>query len=65
MQNYSGLNEETILLLMEIVSKIDGVKYESFTRLNFSRSAICLYATGDVQKTISVETAKQLLKENA
>lgn len=64
--NYSGLNEDTILILMEIMSKLDGVKYDNFTRLNFSRPAICLSGSG-IQKTISVETAKQILlgKENA
>jgi len=59
MQNYSGLNEDSILLLMEIMSNIDGVKYD-----NFTRPAICLSAVG-TQKTVSVETAKQLLKEHA
>ena len=56
------MNEDSILLLMDILSAIDGVEYKSFTRLNFSRPAICLSSDGG-QKTISVESAKQLIKQ--
>jgi hypothetical protein len=59
-----GLPENSIIMLMRIMSSRDGVSYTSFTSLNFSRPALCLVA-GNHQITLSVESAKQILKESS
>jgi hypothetical protein len=51
-------------MLLSVMSKKDGVIYSNVTVLHFSRPAVCLSGTAGVQKTVSIETAKQLLKEN-
>jgi hypothetical protein len=57
------LSKNEIEKLMGILSERDNVRYTSHTVLHFSRPAICLVGDG-VQKTISVEVARQLLKES-
>lgn len=60
-----GLSESQINELREILSDIDGVTYVSATWLRFSRPAVCLTGDHGEQKTITVDNAKVILKDNA
>jgi hypothetical protein len=59
-----GLSENNIENLIEILNQKDGVIYVSATWLRFSRPAICLTGKSGEQRTITVDNAKQILKEN-
>lgn len=60
-----GLSEKAIDELMEVMGNIDGVTYVSATWLRFSRPAVCLTGNHGEQKTVTVDNAKVILKENA
>jgi hypothetical protein len=59
------ISAQMIDTLMEYLSKMEGVKYTSFTILNFSRPAVCFSGEHGEQKIVSEDTAKQLIKESA
>lgn len=61
-QTKTGISESLINTLMSVLSQKDGMTYSSYTILNFSRPAICLTGKHG-QKTVSVETAKQIIDE--
>jgi len=60
-----GLSERAINELREVLSNLDGVTYVSATWLKFSRPAVCLTGKHGEQKTVTVDNAKAILKENA
>lgn len=60
-----GLSEQIIESLMGYLSIIEGIQYTGFKILYFSRPAICLTSDKGESKVVSVETAKQLIKENS
>lgn len=59
-----GLSEQIIESLMGYLSIIEGIQYTGFKILYFSRPAIYLTSDKGESKVVSVETAKQLVKEN-
>jgi hypothetical protein len=60
-----GLSENQIEELKGVLSNLDGVTYVSATCLKFSRPAVCLTGDHGEQKTVTVDNAKAILKENA
>lgn len=63
MNKTSGFSERLIDDLISVLSKRDGVQYTSYLLLNFSRPAVCLKTDNGDQKTVSLETAKAIMKE--
>jgi len=63
-QTNIGLSTETVTSLMSILSERDGIVYTNFTFLRFSRPAVCLSSENGEQKTVTVETAKIIIKES-
>ena len=63
MNKTSGFSERLIDDLIPVMSKRDGVQYTSYLLLNFSRPAVCLKSDDGDQKTVSLETAKAIMKE--
>lgn len=61
----TGLSESNIDTLIDLVGKRDGVVYVSATWLKFSRPAICLTGKGGEQVTLTVDSAKAILKEGS
>lgn len=61
----TAISAQMIDTLMDYLSRIEGVKYTSFTMLNFSRPAVCFSGEHGEQKIVSEDTAKQLIKESA
>lgn len=58
-----GLSEKSVSILMNIMSERDGMVYTSFTFLSFSRPAVCIASEKGEQKTITIDNAKQIMKE--
>jgi len=63
MDKTSGFSERLIDDLISVLSKRDGVQYTSYLLLSFSRPAVCLKTDNGDQKTVSLETAKAIMKE--
>jgi hypothetical protein len=63
MNKTSGFSERLIDDLISVLSKRDGVQYTSYLLLSFSRPAVCLKTDNGDQKTVSLETAKAIMKE--
>lgn len=63
MNKTSGFSERLIDDLISVLSKRDGVQYTSYLLLNFSHPAVCLKSDDGDQKTVSLETAKAIMKE--
>lgn len=62
MNKTSGFSERLIDDLISVLSKRDGVQYTSYLLLSFSRPAVCLKTDNGDQKTVSLETAKAIMK---
>jgi hypothetical protein len=58
-----GLSEDEIEQLKIVLSQREGVLFTRCTTLRFTRPAVCLVTDSGYQKTLAVESAKQLLKE--
>jgi len=58
-----GLSTDTVTTLMNVLSQKDGVIYTSFTFLRFSRPAVCLSSDCGTQRTVTLETAKDILRK--
>jgi hypothetical protein len=63
MNKTSGFSERLIDDLISVLSKRDGVQYTSYLLLSFSRPAVCLKTDNGDQVTVSLETAKAIMKE--
>jgi hypothetical protein len=63
MNKTSGFSERLIDDLISVLSNRDGVQYTSYLLLSFSRPAVCLKTDNGDQKTVSLETAKAIMKE--
>lgn len=63
MNKTSGFSERLIDDLISVLSKRDGVQYTSYLLLSFSRPAVCLKTDNGDQKTVLLETAKAIMKE--
>jgi hypothetical protein len=61
--NNSGFSGRILDELLPVMSNRDGVQYTSYTTLNFSRPAVCLTTDNGDQKTVSLETAKAIMRE--
>ena len=57
-------SEKKVGMLMNVLSDRDGVIYTHFTFLKLSRPTVCLSGYGGIQKTVTIDTAKQILKES-
>lgn len=62
MNKTSGFSERLIDDLISVLSNRDGVQYTSYLLLSFSRPAVCLKTDNGDQKTVSLETAKAIMK---
>lgn len=63
MNKTSGFSERLIDDLIPVMSNRDHVQYTSYVLLNFSRPAVCLKTDNGDQKTVSLETAKAIMRE--
>lgn len=63
MNKTSGFSERLIDDLISVLSNRDGVQYTSYLLLSFSRPAVCLKSDDGDQKTVSLETAMSVMRE--
>lgn len=63
MNKTSGFSERLIEDLIPTMSNRDGVQYTSYLLLNFSRPAVCLKTDNGEQVTVSLESARTIMRE--